>query len=113
LYKGGEFKGEKNFSRMISTLAVCLMYSSGMPVLYIVGFMFFTLTYFVNKLMLFSFYQKTTTLSRVIPNYANEFLNMLIAVHLITAFFMMSNPLTVDKKSLEVKDSIQMSNSAL
>jgi len=56
LYKGGEFEGQKSFSRMMSTLAVCILYSSGMPSLYLVGFIFFAATYFVNKVAIFHYY---------------------------------------------------------
>lgn len=47
LYKGAEFQGQKSFSRMMSVLTVCILYSSGMPALYIVGFIFFTATFVV------------------------------------------------------------------
>jgi hypothetical protein len=53
LYNGGKFLGEKTFSRMMSTLLVIVTYSSGMPVLYIVGALFFCVTYSVNKLNIF------------------------------------------------------------
>jgi hypothetical protein len=56
LYTGGVFKGEKTFSRMMSTLLVITTYSSGMPILYLVGSFFFCSTFFVNKILIISFY---------------------------------------------------------
>lgn len=56
LYTGGKFAGEKTFSRMMSTLLVIITYSSGMPVLYLVGSLFFCVTFLVNKSLLLSFY---------------------------------------------------------
>jgi hypothetical protein len=53
LYIGDEFEGEKSFSRMMSTLLVCLSFSAGMPVLYVVAFVFFAFTFVVNKILLF------------------------------------------------------------
>lgn len=53
LYTGGKFEGEKTFSRMMSTLLVITTYSSGMPILYLVGAFFFSATYLVNKLVIF------------------------------------------------------------
>ena len=44
---------------MMSTLIVLLVYSPGMPIVYIIGFVFFFLTYQVNKLMLFRYYKRT------------------------------------------------------
>lgn len=56
LYKGEEFEGDKAFSRMLSTLFVLIMYSGGMPVLYPIGYLFFFVTFFVQKTMIISYY---------------------------------------------------------
>ena len=56
LYKGKVFKGEKAYSRMMSTMFVIQMYSSGMPILYINGFVFYFVTYWVNKYLLIYYY---------------------------------------------------------
>jgi hypothetical protein len=53
LYTGGQFAGEKTFSRMMSTLLVITTYASGMPILYLVGAFFFCATYIVNKVVIF------------------------------------------------------------
>lgn len=92
MYLGEEFQGQRDLSRMMSTLTVCILYSGGMPVLYIVGFIFFTVTYLVNKFALIRFYQKTTTLSRVIPSYSNEFLTSIVFCHLLMSSSMLTNP---------------------
>ena len=84
--------GEKTFSRMMSTLLVIVCYSSGLPVLYIVGVIFFTATYLVNKLMIIKFYQKTLTLNRVVPLFSMQFLTMSLFSHIIMGCFMMTNP---------------------
>lgn len=52
LYTGSEFNGEESFSRMISIMLLCLTYSSGMPLMYFVGFVFFSTTFFTNKILL-------------------------------------------------------------
>jgi hypothetical protein len=53
LYTGGKFEGEKTFSRMMSTLMVIVTYASGMPILYLVGAFFFSVTFMTNKIVLF------------------------------------------------------------
>ena len=53
LYKGDIFEGDKTISRMTSTLLICLTFSSGMPILYFLAFLFFAVTYLINKVMLF------------------------------------------------------------
>ena len=53
---GKIFKGEKAYSRMMSTMFVIQMYSSGMPILYVNGFVFYTVTYWANKVLLIYYY---------------------------------------------------------
>ena len=76
---------------MISTLLVICAYSGGMPILYIIGFVFFGLTYIVNKLVLFRFYQKTLTLNRLLPMQIKYLFNTAICLHLFFGCFMVTN----------------------
>ena len=43
------------------------MYSSGMPIFYVIGAIFYTVTYLVNKYMLIYYFKKSLTLTRTIP----------------------------------------------
>ena len=92
MYTGGEFDGSGVFSRIMSTLLVLLSYSSGMPVLYIIGAIFFLFTYFVNKLVLFKYYQRTLDLNRVVPQYSTQFFNLALLFHIVVGGFMITNP---------------------
>lgn len=92
LYTGGQFAGGKSFSRMMSTLLVIVCYSSGLPVLYIMGFIFFTTTFLVNKMMIIKFFQKSLDLNRVVPLYSIQFLTMSLFIHISMGCFMMTNP---------------------
>lgn len=56
LYTGKEFQGEKAYSRMMSTLFVIQMYGSGMPIMYLIGTLFFAVTYLINKFLIIKFY---------------------------------------------------------
>jgi len=70
LYTGATFEGESAYSRMMSTLFSLLLFSSGMPILYVIGFVFFFGTYITNKVMILRFYTRSGTLTRTIPNFA-------------------------------------------
>lgn len=89
---------------MISIMMVCLTFSSGMPIMYFVGFMYFSITFIVNKLMLIKYYQKTNSLSRVTPNFSLEFLNIGILIHMITGCIMFTNPSLFQSKEPPKKD---------
>ena len=69
------------------------MYSSGMPILYATGFIFYTVTFMVNKFLLINYYQKSRTLTRTIPLFTMEYLKYGIALHMVTACLMLSNKL--------------------
>lgn len=77
---------------MMSTLLVITTYSSGMPILYLVGAFFFICTFIVNKAVIFQFYQRSLTLNRVVPNYSMQFLNMSLLIHILFGCFMLTNP---------------------
>lgn len=92
LYTGKEFRGEKTYSRMMSTLFVILMYSGGMPVMYLIGVAFYSVTYIVNKFLLIQYYKKSRTLTRTVPLFSMNFLNYGLVLHCIAGFFMLTNP---------------------
>jgi hypothetical protein len=77
---------------MTSTLLVCLSFSSGMPILYFVAFLFYTITYLINKVMLFTYYQKTTVLNRVVPNFSVKQFKIAVLLHMLFGLFMLTNP---------------------
>lgn len=89
---GKVFEGEKAFSRMMSTLFVIMIYSSGMPILYLIGLVFYTVTYFIHKMLIINYYQKSRTLTRTIPLFSVEFLKLGLILHILGAFYMLTNP---------------------
>lgn len=91
LYVGKEFEGEKAYSRMMSTLMVIQMYSSGMPIMYFIGFVFYTITYLVNKVLIIKFYKKSRTLTRTIPLASMGFMKYGLLLHMFNACWMLTN----------------------
>ena len=91
LYTGKEFRGEKAYSRMMSTMFVILMYSSGMPFMYFIGAIFYVVTFCVNKFLLIYFYKKSRTLTRTIPLFSVDFLKYGLLLHIVCAIFMLTN----------------------
>ena len=87
-----EFWWAKAYARMMSTIFVILIYSSGMPILYFVGTMWFAATYLCNKLLIIYFYQSITTFNRIIPQFSVKFLKAALVCHMIGASFMLTNP---------------------
>ena len=96
LYMGKIFRGEKAYSRMMSTFFVILTYSSGMPIMYVIGFVFYLVTYNVHKFLITQYYQKSRTLTRTIPLFAMQFLAFGLFSHIINGTFMLTNPLAFE-----------------
>lgn len=99
LYTGKEFKGEKAYSRMMSTMFVILMYSSGMPIMYFTGAVFYIVTFMVNKFLLINFYQKSRTLTRTIPLFAIDFMQYALFMHSFISLLMLTNPVAFKTKN--------------
>jgi len=76
---------------MMSTMFVIQMYSSGMPILYLIGLIFYLVTYCVNKFLLIYYYQKSRTLTRTIPIFTSEYLKYGLLLHLIVSCFILTN----------------------
>ena len=77
---------------MMSTVFVILLYSSGMPILYFVGVLWFGGTYLTNKLLILKFYQRTITMNRIIPSFSMNLIKAALIVHMFGASFMLTNP---------------------
>lgn len=92
MYTGQMFEGEKAYSRMMSTMFVILMYSSGIPILYVIGFVFYLVTYIVNKFLLIFYYQKSRTLTRTIPMFTMQYLKYGLLLHVFTSIFILIEP---------------------
>ena len=61
LYEGDMFESEKTLARMMSTIFVVIPYSSGMPIQYVIGTLFFYITFKTNKILLIKYYKRTDT----------------------------------------------------
>ena len=85
---------------MMSTLFVILMYCSGMPIVYLNGFIFFFVTYIIKKYLIINFYQKSRTLNRSIPMFSVSYLKYGIALHICIGIFMLTNKEGFETKSI-------------
>lgn len=77
---------------MVSTVVICFMFSAGMPALYIVGFLFFSVTYVVNKVGIISYYLKSTTMSNSISQTASTIMFLSVPIHMIFGLLMLTDP---------------------
>ena len=89
---------------MMSTVFVVLCYSSGMPILYLIGFIFFSITFLVNKVLLIKYYKRTDSiLSRTIPLYSVHILKYAVLMKMVIGIFMFTNPAVFETKEGPIK----------
>jgi asparagine N-glycosylation enzyme membrane subunit Stt3 len=83
LYQGDQFEGDLAISRLGSTTVICLMFGAGMPVMYLNGILFFVLTFYIGKLLLFQYYQKSTDLDRFLPLTVVPVIKLSVSFHML------------------------------
>ena len=59
LYTGSQIKGGEKFGQMVISINICLMYSSGLPLLYPITMIYFAFSYWYNKILLLRYYERT------------------------------------------------------
>ena len=83
--------GEK-FAQMFNAIFICMMYSAGLPLVYPICCLSFVVSYWFNKTMLMRYYQKTIEFNEELPINSMAYMKLAVAIHLIIAFLMLSNP---------------------
>ena len=62
-----------------------------MPLMYVLGFFHFTISYFVWKWLIFTFFRKSYNFDEMIPMYSVRLLKYAVLVHLLMIIFMYTN----------------------
>lgn len=77
------------------------MFSSGLPVLYITGFIFFTVLYWVYKMLLLKYYQTTSRFNEKLPEVALHFFKFGVFFHVLMGLFMYTNSAIVNSDQMD------------
>ena len=88
---GNEFMLEFRYSNMLIVLAVAFFYSSGIPILYPIAALFFFITYFTDKWLLFRYYKQPPMYNSYLARKTLYWFKYIILLHIIGAIFMYSN----------------------
>lgn len=67
------------------------MFSTGMPLLYPFGFVFYMILYWVYKVLLLKYYQKTNRFNERLPIYSTNYMKIGLFIHLFIGSLMLSN----------------------
>jgi hypothetical protein len=90
--QGAAFEPFKNYSLTMVALYMALLYSPGLPVLYIFTMVTFTLNFFVEKYLILNEYTKGQYMDEKINKMVMGLAEFAIFIHLGNAFWVFSNP---------------------
>jgi len=90
LNKGPKFDMEFRYSSVLYVIWVTMTYSSGLPILYFVAVIYFFVTYWVDKFLIFHYYRLPPNYSVALSNASITLMKFSIIVHYIFGYFMFS-----------------------
>jgi len=94
LYQGRRFVLFERYSVLLNTAFVCMMFAPGMPLLWFVGAVTFTLTYWFDKYTFLRSYRIPPRYDESLDMYASAVLPYAVLPHLILALWFYSAPMT-------------------
>lgn len=91
LHEGPSFEFSINYAQLMTTFFVCLTFSAGMPILYIIGMFNFGFTYLVDKYLFINLYRIPNRLSTKIGREATGLVPWAVVLHLLMSIWAFSN----------------------
>ena len=91
LYTGFEMESYFVYAQILTNFFACLTFSAGVPILYIVGFFFQLILYWVYKVLLLKYYKKTVSFNEELAVKAIDLLQIALIFHILIAAFIYSN----------------------
>jgi hypothetical protein len=79
---------EFRYANMLTILAVAFLYSGGMPILYPVAALYFIITYWVDKYMLFNYYRKPIMFNDYLARRTLEYFKYIFFLHILGCLLM-------------------------
>ena len=91
LYTGDQISSHYVYAQNFTYLWCVLMYSTGMPILYPFGCVFYAVLYWVYKFLLLKYYERTNRFNEELPIYTTGYIKIGLVLHGIFGGFMITN----------------------
>lgn len=88
---GPDFLIEIRYSQIMTFFFITMIYSAGMPVLYIISLLQFFLTYWVDKFLFLRMYRTPPRYGIELANKSRDIMQLAIGAHMAFALYMFSN----------------------
>lgn len=91
LYTGKEYNIAYSYATLHTIIWVTLTFSSAMPILYPIAFLYNLVTYWMDKYLMLNFYRKSITFNEYVPMQTLSLFKYPLIMHGVVAVYMMSN----------------------
>jgi len=106
LYLGPNFDMGRRYSQILVTIFVVLIYSPGMPILYVCAFLFFLICYWVDKILLLRFYRSPPKIDLFIAKLFDVIVLAGLILHYCFAIWMYGNDSILTSTSFDILNRI-------
>ena len=103
---GGGFELASRYANTMSIFLVCYMYSTGMPIMLLIGSINFYITYWVDKFLFIKYYRVPPRYTTDISKYSTALFKYILLIHLIMALWTLCNSDYFVTKNVGYKVSI-------
>ena len=79
------------YATMLTFILTTMLYGSGLPILYLIAAIFFLITYWTEKLLIFNFYRKPKLLDESLALRTLDWYKYALVLHVIGGILMYSN----------------------
>ena len=80
---GGEFMFEFRYTGLLTVLSVAFLYSGGLPVMYPTAAMFFFMTYWTDKCLLFKCYRRPVKFDNYLARKTLTYFKWILLLHIV------------------------------
>ena len=91
LYTGDHISSHYVYAQNYTYLFCVMMYSTGLPILYLFACCAFFVLYWVYKFLLIKYYEKTTKFNQELPLYSINWIRFGLLLHGVVGLFMYTN----------------------
>ncbi len=106
LYLGPNFDMGSRYSQILVTIFVVLIYSPGMPILYVCGFLFLFICYWVDKILLLRFYRSPPQIDLFVAKLFDVIILAGLILHYCFAIWMYGNETILTSGSYDILNKI-------
>jgi hypothetical protein len=100
MYTGQEIESYHLYAQVFTSLLVTMTFAGGLPMLYPIAFLNFLVLYWVYKVLLVKYYQKTVAFDQGLPIYTVRYFKFAIFFHVLASTFMYTNHVMVSSERL-------------